>query len=348
MGIKDVFVKLSGTILNLVIAFAVVKIFMTMLQAKSNLVGKAFDKTKGLTNRARERAQSSRFYQGKEMGRNQRKGERQRAATEAYANAITNHDNTRIGAWRAGRLRRRAGGRSAEAQNRAYISGLGAIEKLESQETKDAAFVLEHNGINSPGQLAAIAAGRVGTDPTGRNRVDGAGNAAIRLAAIRKIISAQDAGALEQLFQAPTGSGVGQVDHQLLVSELTKESNYATSKGAGAHFVQMAPRQYTPDEIHVQAAQSLSALAPAKLAAQDGPAIQSAIAGLSVIDPSTGNHVVSLAQRQLLWDRLQDVYSDPQTLRSLKGSARSATDTIFTAVPGPPGTAPIPNIPRPI
>jgi len=161
-----------------------------------------------------------------------------------------------------------------------------------------------------------LAAGRTATGIDG-TVVNSANNRALQLAAIQKIIKAQDAEQIENMFMDRA------VDKTMLVSELTKENNYSTSKGAGAHFVQMDPHTYTRDQIDHEALIAMSTLAPDKLAAQDGPSWRSAARGFTTADPLT------LTQRQTLWDRANDIQGDPRAMAQLKGSARAAFNTIY-------------------
>lgn len=344
---RDAFIGLSGLLLQIVVGFAPIFLFKMAVVSKTalgRLAGKIDASTKGLTNRAKEYGESRNFYQRRQMARDARKNEQRRANVSDYAERITG-DN-----FRSRLLRRRAagglrgqvvgtltGGRqevNAAGQQRQYVSGLSQAEKQEHEEAQQAAFVLERNRVNTPLELAKIAAGGEATGLTGQT-VDGAGNRAMQLAAIQKIIKAQDAEAIERMFMDRDGV----VDKDMLVGELTKEQNYSTSKGAGAHFVKMQPRTYTPSEIHEEAVGALSALAAAKLATQDGPAVVSAVEGFKAGQGT-------LKQRQDFWDRAHEIYSNPQTLDSVKGSARKALDDIFGA-PAPGGGAPTIKIARP-
>lgn len=275
------------------------------------LTGNLTDRSKGITNKAKERAEQSNLYQRPQLAREFRKQERRRANVEDYAERITGNG------VRGRMLRRRAAGAgNAAGQQRAYLSGLGQMSKQEHEEASQAALVLEHNGVNSPMQLAAVAAGGVATGINGQ--VSGAGNRALQLAATQKIIKAQDAQAIETMFMDPN------VDKQMLVSELTKEQNYTTSKGAGAHFVQMEARNYTRPEIDRQAAISMSALKTDALASQDGPSWDSAHRGFR----DNAGDAATLAARQRLWDRADDIANDPRAEAQIKGSARAAYDAI--------------------
>lgn len=281
------------------------------------LTGNLTDRSKGLVNKARDRAQQSNMYQRPQMAKEFRKQERRRANVADYAERITAEG------WRGDRLRRRAAGRgNAAGQQRAYVSGLSQQEKQEHEEASQASLVLESNGVNRPMDLAAIAGGRAAAGINGT--VSGTGNRAMQQAAIQKIIKAQDAQAIESMFMDDS------VDKQMLVNELTKEQNYGTSKGAGAHFVQMAPQTYTRPQINRQAMMSMSALKTDALASQDGPAWDSAITGFNTANASTdaAERTATLTARQNLWDLVKKIEADPRAEAQLKGSARAAYDSI--------------------
>lgn len=332
MDLKRFLVSLVGTLLELGVAILTVVIFKSILLAKSSLLRNAEGKLKGLTAKAKERAEASGFYQRREMGRSQRKAERQRKAVEGYAQAITYEGPSKWRQARAARLRQRAGGWNPEARQRAFVSGLGQIEKLESQETKDAEFVLKARGVQGPGNWAIIAQG--GTV----NGVVGKGNEALQRAAIRNILKAQDGGALDTLVQSSSPD----LDRKMLVQEM--QDHYQDTKAAGAHFVQMTSipdTGFSANEVRNMAVQGLSGLAAVKLAAQDGPSAKRAVEGFALADPST------LDERRKMWDTLKQIYSDPQALGLVKKSARDEFDKMFQVVPGPPGTPPIELQPRP-
>jgi hypothetical protein len=306
------------------------------------LTGNLTSKTQGLTTKARERAQQSNLYQRPQMARTFRKQERSRGNVEDYAATMTNASGTRIGALRARMLQRKAAGvGNAAGQQRAYVSGLSQQEKQEHEEASQAALVLEANRINGPGALAAVAAGGVGVGVDGRT-VSGAGNRALQLAAMQKIIKAQDAEQLENLLMnqytetdaaGNTITRTGNVDQNMLYSEMTKEQNYSTSKGAGAHFVSrdLQPNPdgspHTRAEIDNAAAVALSSLAADKLATQDGPSWDSASRGFAA---GVGD-ATTLAARQRLWDRAEDISNDRRAEAQLKGSARAAYQAILAA-----------------
>lgn len=302
------------------------------------LTGNLQARTQSISNKAKERAESSNFFQTRQMARDARKQERRRGNITAYANKVTGTGLS------SAMMRRRAGGIGNDAgQQRAYVAGLSALEKQEHEEMQQASAVLDANRITNPTQFRAIAEGRTGTGVTG-STVSGAGNTAMRQAAIQKLIDAQDARELEGLFQNLTSVE----DQQMLVSLLQKSSNYSTAKGAGAHLVSMGAQAggYTQNQVQDQALAALGKLSAAKLAAQDGPAVQSAVESFM-----RGGGTID--QRRDFYDLVQQVYSNSQMHDTAKGSARSGDstlglrgmDTMFTFDPST-GSA-TPNVARP-
>ena len=315
-------VEVVGLIIQVVMGFAAIFLFKWAIVAKGALgrvAGNLNDRTKGLTNRAKEFGENRNYYQRRQFARDARKQEQRRANVADYANRITGTSRS------SALLRRRAAGgltgqlfnTNQAGQERQRLSGVAQLEKQEHEETQQAGLLIESARVTSPGQLAQIAMGRTATGVDGQT-INGAGNRALQLAAIQKIIKAQDAGAIESLFRDPG------VDKNMLVSELQKEQNYSTSKGAGAHFVQMQPRTYQQHEIDAQAAISMSALAADKLATQDGPAWDSAARGFAA---GAG----TLNQRRALYDQVQAIYADDRARNNLKGSARKAFNDILNS-----------------
>ncbi len=340
MDFKAFFFNTIGVFMDVGIGVITVTTLMNIISAKSKMMNNLRNGAQGLTQRARDRAQATGFYQRREIARNQRKGERQRSGVESYAGAITYGEKPgETSIWRrarAARLRQRAGGRSAEAQNRAYVSGLGQVEKLESQETRDAEFVLKSSGITGPANWATIAEG--GTV----NGITGAGNPALQRAAIRKIIAAQDGGGLDRLVQ----SNSEHLDRSMLVQEM--QDHYQDTKAAGAHFVGMTSIPDTGFDLPTvqnAAVTGLAGLAHTKLATQDDMSAKRAVEGFTLAARTT------LADRQKLWDSIERIYGNPETLSLVKDKTRVEFDKIFTAPPvgSAPGTAPIhkPGMGRP-
>lgn len=311
MDIRNFLVSVLGTVIDFIIAVIAIKVFMAILSAKSSLIRDAQGRLKGLTDKARQRAEATGFYQRREIARGQRKAERQRSAVESYAQAITYEGPDRWRRARAARLKQRAGGFNAEAQSRAYISGLGQVEKLESQETKDAEFLLKSRGIQIPMELAAIASGDSSRAVRG---LSGAGNEALQRAAIRKIIAAQDAEALEDMYMSPT------TNKEMLVQEVRDQ--YSTAKGAGAHIVKLDARQYSKPELQQEAVKQLATLSFEKLAGQDGP---SAAGVADLLDTGYG---MGTSDRRKLIDAANEVFNDPTTLKGAKTATREALDRI--------------------
>lgn len=283
------------------------------------LVGNLENKTAGLTNKARERAQQSNLYQRPQMAREFRKQERRRANVEDYASRITDEG------WRGRRLRRSAAGMGNGAgQQRAYVAGLSQLEKQEHEEANQASEIMKYYGISNPGDLAALAAG--GSVSTSRGNVSGAGNRAMQQAAMRKIIGAQDAEQLENLFmnryQDASGAYVtGNVDTQMLKDEIG--NGFTDAKAAGAHFVKMDARPYSQSEIDTLALKELGRLSATKMAAQDGASVQAAVrAFMTSTDPS-----ITLDDRRKFYAKVQEIYSNAQNHNIPKEAAMAGTAT---------------------
>jgi hypothetical protein len=170
----------------------------------------------------------------------------------------------------------------------------------------------------------------------------------MRQAAIQKLIDAQDAEQLEGLFQNLTS----EQDQQMLVSLLQKGSNYSTAKGAGAHLVAMGPQAggYSQAQVEDEALNALGKLSAAKLAQQDGPAVQSAVAAFLA---GRG----TLPQRQAFYNNVQQVYSNAQMHDTAKNAARQGVidpstgavtrggmDELFTFDPTTGSASPIPGV----
>lgn len=331
----------------------VCQMMLSIFEARSRLMAKAGgairNGTKGFTEGAKSFGENRNFYQRRQFARDARKQEQRRANVEDYAAQITGEG------WRSRQLRRRAAGgivggqllnANAAGQERQRLVGMAQLEKFEHEETQQAAGLIEANRITAPGQLQALAAGGVGVGVDGRSTISAQGNRALQRAALQKIIDAQDAEQLENLFmnrverRDATGNVVGyaqgNVDQTMLVGELQKGKNYSTTKGAGAHLVAMGVKSdgsaYSEAEVQKAAVVALSKLARDKLAQQDGPAWDSALAGLrsGVGDPST------LTARQKLWDVVQEIDSDGRAQALLKGSSKDAYNNILSNPGGRP------------
>lgn len=153
---KEFFINMSGLIFQLVVAVGTVVIFQKTLQAKSNLVGNAFNRTKGLVNRARERAQNSTLYQRPKMARERRTEERRRSATEDYARAMTGRGPG------SALLRMRAGGLQSAARQRALQSAEDILRRQRHEETERAAKNISRLGFEGDADLMGIARTRTG------------------------------------------------------------------------------------------------------------------------------------------------------------------------------------------
>ena len=347
---KEAFINVAGMLVEVGIGVTTIFLFKMAVVSKSALgrfAGKLDAGTRGITNKAKEYGESRNFYQRRQLARDARKQEQRRANVADYATQITGDD------WRSRQLRRRAAGGLAgqllntnqAGQERQRLNSVGQLERFEHEETQQAAGLIESNRITNPGQLQALAAGGVGRGVDGRT-ISAQGNQALQRAALQKLIDAQDAEQLENLFmnrtnvvKDPAGNVVsfdqGNVDQAMLIGELQKGKNYSTTKGAGAHLVSMHGKRdannnfvpYTQTEVQDAAASAMSKLASDKLAQQDGPSWQSAHASFSRAAASGA----SLTERQALWDRVDAIKSDKRADAMIKGSARAAYDAIHAA-----------------
>lgn len=343
---KDAFIATSGLLLQAAAGFSAIFFFKLAMVSKSALgrfAGKLDSSTRGLTNKAKDFGENRNFYQRREMARNSRKQEQRRANVEDYA-ALASSDT-----WRGRQLRRRAAGgvfnRNQAGQERQRLNAVAQLEKLEHEETQQATGLIESTRITSPSQLQALAAGGVGTGIDGRS-ISAQGNKALQRAALQKIIDAQDAEQLENLFMNRvevhdaagnlTGYSAGNVDQAMLVSELQKGRNYSTTKGAGAHLVSLNGKAggvpYTETEIHDAAAKAMSKLAVDKLAQQDGPSWQSAFKSFNEGAASGA----SLNERQALHDLVTAISKDKRAEAMIKGSAKQAYRDILNFPGGRP------------
>jgi|GEM_PF-6398624 len=338
---KEAFIAVSGLLLQSAVGFAAIFLFKLAIVSRSvlgRMAGKLDGATRGITNSAKDFGESRNFYQRRQFARDARKQEQRRTNVADYAERITG-DNARSRLLR----RRAAGGMTGQVmgsitndraganqagQQRQYAGGVAQRERLEHEEVQQGSMLIEATRITSPSQLANLAAGGTATGIDGRT-ISAANNRSLQLAAIQKIIKAQDAEQIENLFMnrmnvtrdRTTGDVVsseqGNVDMDMLVGELQKEQNYSTSKGAGAHFVQMQPRAYSQSEVRAAAVRGLSGLSADKLATQDGPAWQSAARGFA---DSQG----TVDERRTIWDQVQAIHADPRAENNIKGSARDA------------------------
>lgn len=325
-------VSVAALVLQILAGFAVIFLFNGALAARAalgKLSGRLSGATKSFSNRANERARQSGFYQRRDMARNQRRQERQRSATEGYAEAITGGNGSRWARLRARRLQQRAGGMlNAAGQQRAYVSGLGQVEKLESQETKDAQFVMEKSGITSPRDWARLAAGQSVQGANGAV-VDGS-NVAVQRAAMQRIIQAQDSEQLENMFMDD------HVNQEMLHEEVQK--NFAGVKAAGAHLVKLDVKRdsqgralrdtngnlltYSQDEMRVQAARALADLSPEKLAGQDSRTLESAMMAMHSGMQLDADPIRDAAIKAKLQAVAQSVIDEPLLFGKAKGNVQ--------------------------
>jgi hypothetical protein len=353
MNITVVIIAVGG---NIFVAFVVIKMSTWAIFAKG-WIGKAAGvlnaKTGGLTNKAKEFGENRDYYQRRQMARDARNQEKRRAHVEDYA-ALASSDT-----WRGRRLRQRAAGglkgqlfnSNQAGQERQRLAAMGQLEKFEHEETAQAAGLIEANRVTAPGELQSLAAGGIAKGVDGRE-ISARGNHALQRAAIQKIIDAQDAEQLENLFMNRTaqrdvdgnimrdangnvaGYVTGNVDQGMLVGELQKGKNYSTTKGAGAHLVSMGVKPggiaYSQTEIQDRAVKAMSKLASDKLAQQDGPAWQSAYESMRKGAASGA----SLEERQAMWDLVNAIKSDKRAEAMIKGSAKEAFEGIHSKLSG--------------
>ncbi len=315
---KGFLINTIGVLFDVGTGAATIIIFMNVISAKSKLMNSLRNGAKGLTQKARDRAESTNFFQRRKLADEARKVERRRSNIADYAHRIT---GTRR---RDELLRRRAAGgmvgqvlnTNQAGQQRQRLGGVAQLEKQEHEETQQAGLLIEHSQVTGPEQLARIISGGEGVG-VGGQIISGAGNPALQRAALQKLIKTQDARELEHLFT----NTYGQTDKQMVVSELQKEQNYSTSKGAGAHLVQMQARDYTQPEVQEQAMVSMAGLKAGALASQDGPAWESAFTAFHL-------GMGTLDQRRAFWDASQRVLADPNAMSDVKGSARYSFDSL--------------------
>lgn len=323
----------------------VCQMMLSIFEARSRLMAKAGgairNGTKGFTEGAKSFGENRNFYQRRQFARDARKQEQRRANVEDYATQISGSG------WRSRQLRRRAAGGiiggqllngNQAGQERQRLSGSGQLEKFEQEETQQASGLIEANGITAPAQLQAIAAGGTGRGIKGD--LNGAGNRALQRAALQKIIDAQDAEQLENLFMNRTNvqrnettgeitsSTAGNVDLAMLMSELQKGKNYSTTKGAGAHLVSLNPRDpsgnfvpFSQTQVQDKALDSMANLAASKLATQDVASWQSAFAAYN-------RGAGSIEQRRKFWDQVQLIGASNETRNLVKNNASDIFETI--------------------
>jgi hypothetical protein len=351
----ETFYSIASLLIQIALGFAPIFIVKAALETKAGIgrvVRGASKVGDSMTGKARQRAQSSSFYQKKELTRQARANELRRGGIASYSELMSGKG---LGSTMA--RRRAAGGIGSQllntnqaGQERIRLNAIAQLEKQEHEEVQQATQLLDHNRITTPADFAAIARGGEGKDVTGKVVVSGAGNTPMRQAAIQKLVDAEDAEQLEGLFRDLTSAE----DQTMLVNLLRKGSNYSKAKSAGAHLVAMGPQAggYSSDDVQDQAIKALGKLSAEKLASQDGPAIQSAVAALA-----SGRASVSLDERRAFYDKVQEVYSNAQMYSKAKGSALSGLPINPRTGAGPgmnalftrdPNTGAVtPNMPRP-
>ena len=260
------FIAFIGLILQIVVGFSILFIFKWAIVAKGalgKLANGVNNRTSGLVNKAKERANETKFAQTRQFARDFRKQERKRAGTEEFASRMRND---------AGWRRKAAGRFNPAGQQRAYIQGIGAAQKAREEEISQANLVLQNSGVQAMPELRALAEG-------GSARgLSAAGNPALQRAAIRRMIAAQDSTTLEQMYMSQ------RVDRTMLANEVREQ--FATVKGAGAHLVDgevlgaLDNGQVVEGSmLDSRAVTALAALSPEKLAGQDGDSARAAARG---------------------------------------------------------------------
>lgn len=269
---------------------------------------------------------------------------------EALAGVIGAGVNDKTGEIRKGSYAGRAGGDRAVAMARAIY------EKREKEETENAMSAIRSAGVFSPADLQTLAAG--GSVTGTRGSLNARGSRSLQRAAMQQIIAAQDAEQLNNMFAGKIkldaagnkvrgtdgafvrDAATAAADQEMLYEEVQKQ--YATAKGAGAHFVKFAPGKgrgaggvYTQRELEDQAAVALSSLSWQKLASQDGPSVQLAAEGLKRLSRDSDAY-------RSLYEAAKTATEHPEIMMGAKGGVREALAQIIrdaeTPVPPPTGT----------
>lgn len=167
------------------------------------LTGSLTDRTKGLTNKARERAQQSNLYQRPQMAKDFRKQERRRANVEDYAQRVTESSR-----WR----RRAAGVGNTAGQQRALQSAQDILRKQRHEETERAAKNMAQRGFEGDADFMGIAQTETGRNYTSaRTGEQIQVSEAVRQAAINNLVQQGRTGQVRELEAAGGGRAPGGV-----------------------------------------------------------------------------------------------------------------------------------------
>lgn len=156
---KTFLLKIIGVVLEVGIGFLTIKIFMDLVSAKSKMLGSLRNGAKGLTQKARDRAERSNFYQRRKMADEAKIQEKRRANVEDYA------ARARGTGLRSTLLRRRAAGgivgqvfnTNQAGQQRVYQAAEDVQRKQRHEEAERASKNLARSGFEGDADFMAIA-----------------------------------------------------------------------------------------------------------------------------------------------------------------------------------------------
>ncbi len=168
-AVQEMIYQSSGLVLDTVVGFSTLFLFKWGLMAKTALgrfASGVNNGTKGLVNKAQERAQETPFYQRRKLSRDFRKQERSRAGTEDFAQKL--EDSPR---WR----RRAAGTFNRAGQQRAEYSAQEIRRKARREESQRAAQQMLRSGLEGDVDLEGIARHTIGSTFTSATHTDASG-----------------------------------------------------------------------------------------------------------------------------------------------------------------------------
>lgn len=170
---KTFLLKIIGVILEVGIGFLTIKIFMDLVSAKSKMLGNLRNGAKGLTQKARERAERSNFYQRRKMADESKLQEQRRGNVEDYARRISGTRRRDV------LLRRRAAAgvtgqlfnANRAGQERQLQAAEDVLRKQRHEEAERAGKRMKDAGFRGDDAYLDIARSPVGrqiTSPTGQ------------------------------------------------------------------------------------------------------------------------------------------------------------------------------------
>lgn len=231
--INNIGQAIVALLIPLLVPFAMYEAFKVALKARAGfgrLMGNLETRRKGLSDRARERAQGTDYYQRRQLAKEAHKGERRRGNISSYAGIISNESNSRLGRLRAARLQQRAAGFGNKAgQQRVLQSAQDQIRKERHDEAERAAKDLAQRGFEGDTDFMAIARTRTGgTHTSARTGQSVQVNEAVRQAAVNQLVQQ---GRTNQIRQLETYDAA--TDTSANFDRTTGTYSGGTSRGAG-------------------------------------------------------------------------------------------------------------------